>query len=318
MPANQKATISVIGLGGLGCPLVQFLSEIHRYQGSPQLNIDVYDDESIELSNLNRQILFSENHVGRSKVEVAAELYANGQLVPFGINSSARTPTFDFIRKRIESPDQIEQLVTNSEIIVDCTDSPALKITLNDYSVALGRQYIYAGAVGSSGVCFPVVPGGSCLRCAFPGIDSKEEGSRREACSTAGIWGPVTGMVALRASELIQMIIRGDTPASELYRYELHGQRSTLVPIPPAQDCPLGCRLRLRNTTDLRAIPCPRSFIVAKLALEQAEGQPIALLFKDGEQLDRICETLASEGAHPLFAPLALNNGLYRAVFADR
>ena len=305
--------ISIVGLGGLGCPLLFFLLE-NSSALPADLVISAYDTETIELSNLNRQFLFREDDVGRPKVEVLSELISKHSL-PYP-EQARKLPKIELQNLAIVTPDQISELVELSSIVIDCTDNPALKLQLNDYCVSYGKNYIYAGAVGSSGLCLPVSPGESCLRCAFQGIDENEEASRREACSTAGIWGPVTGMIAMHAADLVFQLVAGRAIEPELFRFELAGPTAATINVPPYPACPLGCEHRTVKVTDLRGIPCPKNFVVTKLALENAESSCAAFLFKDRSQFERVHESLLSDGARPLIPPYHLSNGAVRGIYA--
>lgn len=317
MAHTQIQKISILGLGGLGCPLILFLSEI---QSNTPLSIDVYDGDPVELSNLNRQVLFGESDVGTLKAEAASRGISNGLSLCSSARGAHRSAVaFNFIPRRVETTAELDTIVTSSDLVVDCTDDPRLKLQLNDLCVSRGRRFIYSGAVGSSGVCLPIFPGRACLRCAFQGIDADEEGSRREACSTAGIWGPVTGMIALRVAEIIQeWLSTGQSPESKLFRFELTGQRTSSISIAASPHCPLGCQIGLSTITDLRAVPCPKSFVVAKLAVEQADGLPVAITFSDLNQLERIESSLAEESILRAIAPYTLFDGSVRGIFSRR
>jgi adenylyltransferase/sulfurtransferase len=147
------ATVFVAGAGGLGSPVAIYLAAA----GVGRLRI--CDDGSPEISNLNRQILFTEVDIGRQKALAARE--ALGAVNPHVI--------VEPLPERI-TPASAASLVAGSDIILDCLDNFETRHVLNRLAVARHLPMIHAGIYGLSGqMTFLHSPETPCLACVFPG-----------------------------------------------------------------------------------------------------------------------------------------------------
>jgi molybdopterin/thiamine biosynthesis adenylyltransferase len=178
------STIAIIGLGALGTHHAETLTRMGVG------NLILIDRDIVELDNLNRQSLFTEEDASRGlpKVEAAATHLKE-------INSEIRLTT---ALKHLW-PGNIRHLLSNAQLILDGTDNFATRYLLNDYSRANGIPYIYCGVVGYEATCFPILPGDPCLRCLFRDIPDP---SIEPACDTAGVWPPVVGVISGLAVDL--------------------------------------------------------------------------------------------------------------------
>jgi adenylyltransferase/sulfurtransferase len=186
----------IVGCGALGSCLADALARA----GVGTLTI--VDRDLVEITNLQRQILYDESDVreGMPKAEAAARRLRE-------INSSIDIrPVIDDFDAR-----NAERLSGGADIIIDGLDNFETRYLLNDLAVARGLPYIYGGAVGTQGMSVPILPhprkrvgsGGAiswdeedstpCLRCIFP--DPPPPGSS-PTCDTAGVLGPLVSMVA--------------------------------------------------------------------------------------------------------------------------
>ncbi len=190
----QQSRVLVVGVGGLGAPVALLLA------GSGLGTIGLADADVIELSNLNRQILFRQADIGGSKVDVAAATLAR-QFPALRIER---------YRLRVDATNAL-RLFSEFDFVVDATDGVASKYLLNDAAVLARTPLSHAGIVGLSGQTLTVLPGRSaCLRCLFP--DQPRDGDV-PTCQEAGILGPVAGTIAaLQAMEAIRYV-GGESPA---------------------------------------------------------------------------------------------------------
>ncbi len=183
--------VTLVGCGALGTVLANVL--VRAGVGT----LRIVDRDYVELSNLQRQILFDEDDArdGLPKATAAATKLAR-------INSEILLEPIveDF------GPDNAERLVHDADVVLDGTDNFEARYVVNDVCVKLGRPWVYAAAIGSYGVVMPIVPGETpCLRCVFP---QPPGAGAVDTCDTAGVLGPVPGVIAnLAATEAIKLLV---------------------------------------------------------------------------------------------------------------
>lgn len=182
--AGQKklasSRVAVIGAGGLGCPCLTYLA----LAGTG--HITVCDGDSIAESNLNRQTLYRESDIGESKARVAAlrlrEMNPDCEI----------TAAAEFL-----SAENAERIIGDAQLVIDCLDSFADRLVLNDICVKLGKTFIHAGVSGFSGQIMTCVPGQTaCLRCM--GLTAAKQGSTGIIGAAAGVIGSMQALEALK------------------------------------------------------------------------------------------------------------------------
>lgn len=222
----EAATVLVIGAGGLGSPVAYYLAAA----GVGTLRIA--DDDVVDRSNLQRQILHTDARIGVSKVESAqATLHA--------LNPRTR---IEAIHERVTS-DNVERLLEGVDIVVDGADNFAARYLLNDACVKLGKPLVY-GAVhrfeGQVGVFDAGRHRGSapCYRCLFPEPPPPEAAPN---CAEAGVLGVVPGLIGLlQATEAIKLILGIGTPLTgRLLHVDTLGLRFRETRLAPDPDCPV-------------------------------------------------------------------------------
>ncbi|KAI3604569.1 molybdenum cofactor synthesis 3 [Moniliophthora roreri] len=185
----RNASVVVIGAGGLGCPALQYLG------ASGVGRIGIIDHDVVELSNLQRQILHSEDTLGLPKAESASIALKR-------MNASLNIDTI------IEAltPQNAEALLASYDVILDCTDNAPTRYLLSDAAVALGKPLVSGAAQKFEGqLCvYNLGERGPCYRCLFPKPPASENVG---TCEETGILGVVTGIVGnLQALEAIKII----------------------------------------------------------------------------------------------------------------
>jgi molybdopterin/thiamine biosynthesis adenylyltransferase len=181
--AQQKLKQSIVfiaGAGGLGSPVAVYLAAA----GVGQLR--VCDCDTVELSNLNRQILHDRSRVGARKVDSAhrrlAQLNDNVRVVP--------------IETRIDAGN-VDELVGPAHAIVDCTDNFEARYALNDAGIRKEIPLVHGSVWGLEGrLCFIHVPRTPCLRCVFPEAPSRE--AVPVVGATAGVIGSLQALEVLK------------------------------------------------------------------------------------------------------------------------
>lgn len=193
MEKLRNAHVSVIGVGGIGNPVVTQLTAM----GIGKLKI--IDRDVIEISNLHRQHLYTEEDIGKVKVEAALERLRklNPQVEIEAVPTSVTTYT-------------VESLVKGSDVVIDALDSIEARYALNDACIKQNVPLIYAGALGMVGSVCTILPNKTaCLRCMFPALEEDE----MPTCSTEGVHPSILYLVGgIQVSEAVKMII-GQQPS---------------------------------------------------------------------------------------------------------
>lgn len=225
----EQASVAIVGLGGLGSPVALYLAAA----GVGRLGL--IDDQQVELSNLNRQILFEDCDVGRPKVEAAA-----GRLLI--LDSSVRLDP----RKESVRPSNARAIVAEYDLVVDGTDSFEAKFLLNDAAVLLRKPLVHGAVLQWGGQATTVLPDGPCLRCLFR--DPPDAGDI-QTCEEAGIIGAATGVIgSVMAEEALKVMLNAGTPLSgRIFRYDGLGGDARITTFPRDADCPV-CSSRARIT----------------------------------------------------------------------
>lgn len=184
----KNAKVLIIGVGGLGCPLLTYLAS------SGVSNIGIVDNDKVELSNLNRQILFNTSDLGKFKVIQAKSKVKK-------IYDKIKIETF---KERL-SIQNIKSIFKNYDIICDGTDNFDTRYLINDYCKQNKKILISAAISKFDGHLFKFdfknkTP---CFRCFMP-----EKPAVENNCETDGIFSPVAGIIgALQANEVLKTIL---------------------------------------------------------------------------------------------------------------
>lgn len=191
----RKAKVCVVGVGGIGNPVVTQLTAM----GVGKLKI--VDRDIIEISNLHRQHLYTENDIGRVKVEAAKERLEK-------INSSVEIEALPNSVTKYTA----ESIVDGFDIVVDALDSIDARYALNDACIKLNIPLIYAGALGMLGSICTIIPNKTaCLRCIFPALAEDD----MPTCSTEGVHPSILYLVGgIQVSEAVKIIL-GEKPTLE-------------------------------------------------------------------------------------------------------
>jgi adenylyltransferase/sulfurtransferase len=190
----KEARVMILGSGGLGCPVTLYLGSA----GVGQLTL--VDDDQIELANLQRQIGFQQSWLGDSKAERLAERVR-------AINPEV---TVDAVNRRVDG-DDLQQLVSEATLVLDCTDNFNTRFALNRASVAAGVPLVSGAAIRGEGqlsVYDPRNPESPCYHCLY-----EEQGNEDLTCSEAGVIPPLVGMIgSAQAMEAIKVIAQVGSP----------------------------------------------------------------------------------------------------------
>ncbi|MFC6266742.1 HesA/MoeB/ThiF family protein [Frigoriflavimonas asaccharolytica] len=184
----QNAKVLIIGVGGLGCPVLQILA------ASGVGNLGIVDGDIVDESNLHRQILFNINDCGKLKVDVAIDAILK-------MNSEIKMDIYsEFINES-----NIFEIAKNYDILVDCTDSIETRYLINDIAVYLNKPMIYA-SIHKFEAQLSVFnyKNGATYRCLFP----EKESETIPNCVTTGVLGVLPNTLGmLQATEVLKILL---------------------------------------------------------------------------------------------------------------
>ena len=184
----KKAKVLIVGMGGLGCPLLIYLANIGIQ------NIGILDHDKIELTNLNRQILFSEQDIGKFKVIQAYKKIRQ-------IDKKIKIKIF---KKKLEKKN-IKKIFKKFDIICDGTDNFETRLLINDYSKIM-KKILISGAINKFDghlFKFDFRSKSPCFRCFMSEVPISNNN-----CSEDGVSSPVAGIIgSLQANEVLKTIL---------------------------------------------------------------------------------------------------------------
>lgn len=197
-----KSSVLVVGAGGLGSPASYYLA------AAGVGRIGVLDSDTVELSNLQRQILHGTPDLGRPKAVSAGEKLSR-------LNPDL---TIEIHNRRLDA-DTAGELLSGYDVVIDCTDNFQSRFVINHVCLGLGKPFVYGGVLAYVGQMMTIIPGrGPCFRCLYRG----EPGAGAPDCSTAGVLGVVPGVIGtLQACEALKYLTgTGEILAGRLLVYD--------------------------------------------------------------------------------------------------
>ncbi|MGR4877211.1 molybdopterin-synthase adenylyltransferase MoeB [Pseudoxanthomonas sp. LARHCG66] len=227
----QQSRVLMIGAGGLGSPAAFYLAAA----GVGQLRIA--DDDVVDRSNLQRQILHTEARVGQAKV-------ASAQATLTALNPRTR---IEAVAERV-TVDNVERLLEGVDVVLDGADNFPVRYLLNDACVKLGKPLVY-GAVQRFEGQVSVFDAGRhrghapCYRCLFPEPPPPEFAPN---CAEAGVLGVLPGVIGLlQATEVIKLLLGiGDPLTGRLLHFDALSMRFRETRLRHDPDCAV-CALDL-------------------------------------------------------------------------
>lgn len=194
----KKAKVLVIGAGGLGCPILQYIAT------AGVGTIGIVDFDTIELHNLHRQILYTEQHVGQSKAITARSVLET-------LNPLIEIIAFDE-KLTIENAGRI---IMDFDVIVDGSDNFETRYLVNDTCVAFGKSLIYGSILKFEGqIAVFIHNGNKNLRDLFPEPPNPKDVPN---CSFNGVLGTLPGIIGtMMAHETLKLIMDLPTLKNEL------------------------------------------------------------------------------------------------------
>jgi adenylyltransferase/sulfurtransferase len=179
----SSARVLLVGLGGLGCPVAQYLA------GSGVGELAICDFDTVSESNLARQLLYTQQDVGRLKTEVAAERLAEN-------NSRVRIQPH---QQRADRP-FLERVLPATDLVIDASDNYGTRLAVNKACLQAGLAWVMGSCIRMEGQLMlfdPADKQGACYRCVYG-----QAPESLEDCPGAGIFAPVAGMVGTAMAQL--------------------------------------------------------------------------------------------------------------------
>ncbi len=184
----KNARVCVVGAGGLGSPIaIQLAAMGVGY-------IRIVDRDVVELSNLHRQVLYTDEDIGYVKVECAAKrlkaINPDAVIEPFAVSVNNNTAG---------------EIIKGCDVVIDGLDSIDARYALNDACLRANVPYVYGGALGMLGSVCTVIPSKSaCIRCIFPELSDDE----MPTCSIEGVHPSILYIVsAIQVAEAVRIIV---------------------------------------------------------------------------------------------------------------
>jgi adenylyltransferase/sulfurtransferase len=213
----------VVGAGGLGAPALQFLA------AAGLGTVTVADPDAVDLTNLQRQILYSTADIGEPKVKAARHRIA-------AVNPDVRV---EAIHARVGAA-ELAPLVARADVVLDCSDNFATRHAINRACVAAGRPLVSGAAIrfdGQIAVFDSRQPDAPCYHCLFGEGEELEE----TRCAVMGVFAPLVGIVgATQAAEALKLVARvGDSLAGRLLLLDALEMRWREVKVARDPACPV-------------------------------------------------------------------------------
>ncbi len=211
----KNAKILVVGAGGLGSPILLYLT------AAGVGNIGIVENDTIDSSNLQRQILYSEQNIGNSKVVEAAKR----------LNELHSGTKVDIFQTFLSSQNALD-IIKNYDLVIDGTDNFPTRYLINDACILLNKPFIYGAIYRFEGqIAVFNYRNSICYRDLFPNPPSAEQAPN---CSVAGVLGVLPGIVgSIQALEAIKIITGiGESLSGKLYIIDTLSMQSRILPIP--------------------------------------------------------------------------------------
>lgn len=232
----KRARVLVVGAGGLGSPALLYLAS------AGVGTIGLVDFDPVDVTNLHRQILYTDADVGGSKTRTAAARVT-------AANPHVHVEAYD---TRLTSHNALE-IARDYDIIVDGTDNFATRYLVNDTAVLLGKTNVYASVLRFEGQASVfATPDGPCYRCLFrdpppPGLIPN--------CAEAGVLGVLPGIMgSIQASETIKLITGVGTPlVGRLLLFDALAMKFRTMEVRRDPACPMCGTREIRELVDYEA-----------------------------------------------------------------
>ena len=219
--ALKQSRVTIIGCGGLGAPVSLYLAAAGVGE------IKLVDSDTVALSNLQRQITFTERDIGRAKAEVTREALLTR-------NSSIKV---EAVQTQLNNSNA-QALLSDSDLVLDCCDNAPTRYVINENCRRLGIPWVYASIFQFSGQCALIKPTGPCFQCIFP-----DTNAQAASCNEAGVIGVLPGVMgSIQSLTAIKQLANLEpVETTELILVETLEMQMRRIRVEQRSDCPV-CR----------------------------------------------------------------------------
>ncbi|MEM6894151.1 MAG: HesA/MoeB/ThiF family protein [Bacteroidota bacterium] len=271
-----KAKVLVVGLGGLGIPVVQYLNAM----GVGTLGL--VENDTVALHNLQRQVLYTEGDIGQPKLAVVLkQLKAQ--------NSETRHLGYDTF---LNSENALE-IISKYDVVVDATDNFATRYLINDACVLLNKPFVYGALQGFEGqVSVFNHKNGPTYRCLFPNIP---KGTEIPNCNENGVLGVVPGIIGtLQALEVVKVITGiGEPLSGKVLVFDSQNHRYFQMAIQPkSENQRIQKLLESYETSDCVQVPSIAGETFLKVIAKETNPTIIDVRSAHEYRIDRLSQAL--------------------------
>ncbi len=217
----MEGKVLIIGAGGLGSPIALYLA------AAGVGTIGIADGDVVDISNLQRQIIHTTPEIGTPKVDSAE------------VAIKAINPDVNVIKhKGFVKADNIMDLISDYDFIVDGTDNFPIKFLINDACVMAGKPFSHGGILKFDGQTLTHTPKNACYRCAFNAPPPK---NAVPTCSQAGVLGAIAGMLGtIQAAEVLKYFTgAGELLENKLLMFDALTMNFRTVKLKRNKNCPV-------------------------------------------------------------------------------
>ena len=217
----NNAKVLVAGVGGLGSPVALYLA------AAGTGTIGLADNDVVDMTNLQRQVIHFTPDLNKHKVESAAD------------KINALNPDVDIrMHKGFLNPENISDIISGYDFIIDGTDNFPSKFLINDACVLNGKAFSHGGILRFEGQTMTYTPGNTCYRCVFGYAPPK---NAVPSCSQAGVLGSIAGILGtIQATEAIKYIIgKGKLLTNRMLTFNAFDMEFGEVSLSANGDCPV-------------------------------------------------------------------------------
>ncbi|WP_435196080.1 SAMP-activating enzyme E1 [Natronomonas sp. EA1] len=215
------ARVLCLGAGGLGSPVIQYLA------AAGVGTLGIADDDVVERSNLQRQVIHGDADIGRPKVESAKEF----------VERQNPDITVETHETRVTAAN-VEELIADYDLVVDGTDNFATRYLVNDACTLAGVPFCHGAILRFEGQIATFDGEGPCYRCIFP--EAPEPGTVPD-CATAGVLGVLPGTVGcIQATEAVKLVLEyGEPLTGRMLFFDAGDMSFREIPVEQREDCPV-------------------------------------------------------------------------------
>ena len=219
----RASRVAIVGAGGLGTPVIAGLA------GAGVGSLTIIDDDIVEITNLNRQLIYTMNSLSKPKAASAADFVR------------ALNPDINIVTQNKRLTAETIALLDGHDLVMDCSDNFETRYLINDFCHEQTIPFIFGGATRNDGQIASFLPdktGNICLRCIFPQIDTDYD--QTPNCLEAGIIGSTTMIIgSLQTAEAIKILAGfGTSLIRRLLLYDGAHIRFTEITTTAQPDCP--------------------------------------------------------------------------------